>query len=90
MNTLVKSYVIDDNHKILDVIEGSIPEEQANTLQVGESLFLLKLYAKTTNVGGSVSKTEDVPRGEYKIITREELTSEVDTPYIKLTMKKIW
>lgn len=92
MDILVKSFVIDDDGNTRDIVEGNMSIESANTLQVGESISLTRVQAKTINVTDQVSNSqpESYPRGKYKIMTREELQSEVNTPYIKLTMKRIF
>ncbi len=64
--------------KAVDVIEGSVPKEQADNCQVGEILNSTKVNIDTRQIGDQ----------QWKITKRDELKTEIGVDYVRLEVER--
>ena len=74
---LVKAIEIQKGNPV-DIMEGSVPKEQADNCQVGRTLDSTRVTLEG-QIGGQ----------KWMITKRDELKTEIDTDYVRLEVERI-
>lgn len=86
---LVQSFELLDGNRTW-LAEGDIPDDQAQRLQVGDILPLVRLRANQQQIGSAPEGNQNsIPRGQYRIVERFDRMTENNTPFVELTLVQI-
>lgn len=86
---LVRSFELLDGNRTW-LTEGDIPDDQARELRIGDIIPLVRLRANLQQIGSAPEGNQNsIPRERYRIVERNDKISDIDTPFVELTLIQV-